>query len=415
MLNENDLQTLENAAVDILRVVERYRIGEEVAQENRNLLYFVKQSPTKPADLPPGQNKTPPQDEGFDGENQTNLLHFSSKEIQKMPKEFKKDFRLKGGISAHVRKKANGSYEIRYRRNGYNISVTSKVLEQAKERFLLKLALTPEQLSATISFKDFALKWIETVKKPTTKEKTWKEYVRLCETSIFPRFGNYIVREIRPLHIQQLLNDLLEKGTPRTAEATYILLKPLFEFAVAEDLISKSPMTLIRKPIFETNHATALTVKEEKEFVERCLQSGLPCARAFIVILYTGLRRSELASAEISDRWITVTSAKTKKGLRPKKRRIPISPLLRKYLPFVFPEDLKTDISFLTHKFPEFAPKHHLHELRHTFITRCQECGISRELTSLWAGHKADNTMTSNVYTHFSDEYQLKEIEKFTY
>lgn len=370
---------------------------------------------TEAADLPPGQNKTPPQDEGFDGENQTNLLHFSSKEIQKMPKEFKKDFRLKGGISAHVRKKANGSYEIRYRRNGYNISVTSKVLEQAKERFLLKLALTPEQLSATISFKDFALKWIETVKKPTTKEKTWKEYVRLCETSIFPRFGNYIVREIRPLHIQQLLNDLLEKGTPRTAEATYILLKPLFEFAVAEDLISKSPMTLIRKPIFETNHATALTVKEEKEFVERCLQSGLPCARAFIVILYTGLRRSELASAEISDRWITVTSAKTKKGLRPKKRRIPISPLLRKYLPFVFPEDLKTDISFLTHKFPEFAPKHHLHELRHTFITRCQECGISRELTSLWAGHKADNTMTSNVYTHFSDEHQLKEIEKFTY
>lgn len=415
MIEKDDLQTLERAAVEILRVVERYRLGEEVAQENRNLLYFVKQSPTKPADLPPGQNKTPPQDEGFDGENQTNLLHFSSKEIQKMPKEFKKDFRLKGGISAHVRKKANGSYEIRYRRNGYNISVTSKVLEQAKERFLLKLALTPEQLSATISFKDFALKWIETVKKPTTKEKTWKEYVRLCETSIFPRFGNYIVREIRPLHIQQLLNDLLEKGTSRTAEATYILLKPLFEFAVAEDLISKSPMTLIRKPIFETNHATALTVKEEKEFVERCLQSGLPCARAFIVILYTGLRRSELASAEISDRWITVTSAKTKKGLRPKKRRIPISPLLRKYLPFVFPEDLKTDISFLTHKFPEFAPKHHLHELRHTFITRCQECGISRELTSLWAGHKADNTMTSNVYTHFSDEYQLKEIEKFTY
>ena len=93
---------------------------------------------TEAADLPPGQNKTPPQDEGFDGENQTNLLHFSSKEIQKMPKEFKKDFRLKGGISAHVRKKANGSYEIRYRRNGYNISVTSKVLEQAKERFLLK-------------------------------------------------------------------------------------------------------------------------------------------------------------------------------------------------------------------------------------------------------------------------------------
>ena len=69
----------------------------------------------------------------------------------------------------------------------------------------------------------------------------------------------------------------------------------------------------------------------------------------------------------------------------------------------------------LTQRFPDFAPGHHLHELRHTFITRAQECGIPRELVSLWAGHKADNTMTSNVYTHFSDEFQLQEIQKFDY
>ena len=58
---------------------------------------------------------------------------------------------------------------------------------------------------------------------------------------------------------------------------------------------------------------------------------------------------------------------------------------------------------------------HHLHDLRHTFITRAQECGIRREIVSLWAGHKADNTMTSNVYTHFSREYQKAEIMKFDY
>ena len=65
--------------------------------------------------------------------------------------------------------------------------------------------------------------------------------------------------------------------------------------------------------------------------------------------------------------------------------------------------------------FKEWLPAHHLHELRHTFITRAQECGIAREVVSLWAGHKADNTMTTNVYTHFSEEFQLQEIKKFDY
>ena len=31
---------------------------------------------------------------------------------------------------------------------------------------------------------------------------------------------------------------------------------------------------------------------------------------------------------------------------------------------------------------------HHLHDLRHTFITRAQECGIRREYASMWAGHE---------------------------
>ncbi len=39
MIEKDDLQTLERAAVEILRVVERYRLGEEVAQEKRNLFY----------------------------------------------------------------------------------------------------------------------------------------------------------------------------------------------------------------------------------------------------------------------------------------------------------------------------------------------------------------------------------------
>ena len=69
----------------------------------------------------------------------------------------------------------------------------------------------------------------------------------------------------------------------------------------------------------------------------------------------------------------------------------------------------------LTQAMKRLMPAHHLHELRHTFITRCQECGVAREVVSVWAGHAADNTMTSNVYTHFSREFMLKEAKKVAY
>ena len=58
---------------------------------------------------------------------------------------------------------------------------------------------------------------------------------------------------------------------------------------------------------------------------------------------------------------------------------------------------------------------HHPHELRHTFITRCKECGVQSEVVSIWAGHSLSGTITTTVYTHYSDEFQLKEAEKGNY
>ena len=69
----------------------------------------------------------------------------------------------------------------------------------------------------------------------------------------------------------------------------------------------------------------------------------------------------------------------------------------------------------LTQAFKRLMPAHHLHELRHTFITRCQECGVPREVVSVWAGHAADGTQTSNVYTHFSREFMREQAQKVDY
>ena len=107
-----------------------------------------------------------------------------------------------------------------------------------------------------------------------------------------------------------------------------------------------------------------------------------------------------------------------RKGMKEKSRSVPISPMLKRVLPFIDIEAIKTaSVAVLTNRIKDIFPNHHLHDLRHTFITRAQECGIRREIVSLWAGHKADSSITTTVYTHFQErsELQITEMQKYSY
>ncbi len=63
--------------------------------------------------------------------------------------------------------------------------------------------------------------------------------------------------------------------------------------------------------------------------------------------------------------------------------------------------------------FVKLCAGHHLHELRHTFITRCCESGMNVNVCQQLVGHKSAD-MTVNVYTHVLDEFKRKEAAKFT-
>ena len=77
----------------------------------------------------------------------SSMIIFTQKEISKMPKTFKKEF-IANGLSAHVlkrKKRKNAiSFEIRYRRNGYNIHVTASTIDAAKAKFIS--ATLPENI-----------------------------------------------------------------------------------------------------------------------------------------------------------------------------------------------------------------------------------------------------------------------------
>lgn len=66
-------------------------------------------------------------------------LEFTQKEINKMPTEFKKLF-IHDNCRARIYKRKVSenayTYDIKYRRDEYNVCVTDKILARAKEKFI---------------------------------------------------------------------------------------------------------------------------------------------------------------------------------------------------------------------------------------------------------------------------------------
>ncbi len=343
-----------------------------------------------------------------------------------MPKDLQDKITIE--ISFPVRQKQNGVYEVRYRAHGFNVAASSVDFDKLKPKFITALRNSARQEQETFPerypkqqgaprFVDVAERWLE-LRKPTIKPTTCEHYESLFGANIFPVFIGRKIDDLKQSDCLALINAYVEQGKNRTATKIYQTLKAVFEFAVGDELIERSPMRLIKPPKYEEQTGVALTLKEECEFIG--LLNASKCApeikSALIFLLYTGIRRSELSGALIENGFVSVVCSKMRKGYREKRRLIPITPMLAQWLPQInVVQIVSVRPDALTQAMKRLMPKHHLHELRHTFITRCQECGVPREVVSVWAGHAADNTQTSNVYTHFSPEFMQEQAQKVQY
>ncbi len=345
-----------------------------------------------------------------------------------MPKNLRSKFENQKNISY---REETGVYEIRKQIDGVSYFGSSKNRDEAVRRFLQdvrnggkpakgKSAEPPaviEVPKAKPPFNEVAAQWLE-LRKPIIKATTYEHYESVFRANVFPAYNGRKIDELKQSDCQELINRYIEQEKYRTADKIYQALKAIFEFALGEELIERSPMRFIKPPQYEEQNGVALTLDEERELLRRIGASKCDevIKHALIFLLYTGIRRSELASARIIDGCVEVRNAKTRKGFKEKTRFIPITPMLAARLPGFNLDELRAvRPDALTQAMKRLMPEHHLHELRHTFITRCQECGVPREVVSVWAGHAADNTQTSNVYTHFSAEFMKEQAQKVNY
>ena len=342
-------------------------------------------------------------------------LQFTTKEIDQMPKTFKKEFRAEG-CTARIRKRQTGknsyTYEIRYRRNGYNITITDKNLENGKNRFLaaLKTAKPVEKgLGVPTGFDGFTNYYFEKFRKIKVAEQTYKNDWYRYKKQIQPVFGNKQIKDITPAHCQTLIDGILAEGKGKTADEIYSLLSIIFKGAIAHRLIDYNPLNVVVKTKHQYKHGTALSKEEETKLLTK--YAGTKLQSVFALALYTGLRPNEYKTARVDGKFIVAVNSK-RKNQKVEYKKIPITKMLAPYINGI--EEFEIPCKEVLHKrFKEVLPNHILYDMRTTFYSRCKECGIAEHAMKEFVGHSLG--ALGNAYTDLSDEYLLKEGEKFVY
>ena len=356
----------------------------------------------------------------------------SKKEIKRMPEKYRRIFACEDRIIPYRFHK--GVYEAHYRRDGFKVFACAKDFKEMREKFTAKLL---EQMNgerplpmpskgkeaapghSDARFADYLQEWLE-IKRKTCKESTVKEYERLSSVNLLPVFGDKAITDISRQELQSYLFRFIDEGKHRTAEKLYQVLCCIFDLA-CEDLHILSPMKKIVLPYYEPKKGSALTKEEEKTLVEFCIEhKDNEASSALLVLLYFGLRRSELKTISVEDEMLTCTTSKTKMGRSEIKRSIPFTPVFRRVLPYVDFEKAKhTNVNTIYTTFKRLFPHRHTHELRYNFITRAKEAGCNIEAVMLWAGHSFDRDVKSSAvdrgYTDYSKEYLVQEAQKIDY
>ena len=274
--------------------------------------------------------------------------------------------------------------------------------------------------------------WIENIKGNNIRYNTRRNYSERYEKNIKPSIGDMLLKQIRPLHCQSVLNQMASSYSNSVIEQTRLVMRMMFDSAVENELLTKN----------------ALTIEEQKLFLETIKETSN--YNQYALLLQTGLRTGEMIGLRWADvdfkkrvlhirrtmefrqstgEWIT-GEPKTKNSIRDipltqeavnilkrqKEKLISLNVDSSRFPDSVFlrkdgtPEKNTTYDSTLFYYCDKAGIRRFsMHVLRHTFATRCIESGMRPKTLQMILGHSTIG-VTMNLYVHVTDEEKVKEV-----
>ena len=301
---------------------------------------------------------------------------------------------------------------------------------------------------------------------------TLRNYRERYEHNVQPFIGSMLLRDVKPMDCQMILNAMESDYAGSTIRQTYMTMGTFFKSAKDNGFIDRHPMDGVRytKPVRAVDDIHFLTVDEQKRFLEAAKSSHNYAQYA--LILETGLRTGEMIgltwdAIDWEKRTLTVNKTlefrykqdewragppKTESSYR----TIPLTDTAYDILRIIYDTreyrnesnglstvltfmDRKTgqkrklvmrDLVFInwrtgmpaknssydTHLYKlcdEAGIKRFcMHALRHTYATRAIESGMQPKVLQKLLGHASSKT-TMDRYVHVTDDSMQKAVAQF--
>lgn len=190
------------------------------------------------------------------------------------------------------------------------------------------------ELEAAPTIKKLAEEYIE--RYATPNKKSWQEDQRIFEKEVYPTWGKKKAQDITKRHVNDLLDKVVDRGSPQTANNIFKILRKMFNWAVEKDRLQISPCLGIKAPAMTTSKDRALNAAEIKtawgalDNIDTSMTNEVRCA--IKLILLTAQRPVEVSgmhTREIDGSWWTIPVERSKNK---KAHRVYLSPLAQEII-----------------------------------------------------------------------------------
>lgn len=314
--------------------------------------------------------------------------------------------------------------------------------------------------------------WLDTYARVRVRQNTFEGYQRIVDSHLKPALGAIKINELRPSHVQKMINEKMEKGNkrtggplgPRQVEYIYAVLHMALGQAVKNNMIMRNVCDAVDKPQKVKTEFIPWTTEQTNHFLTSVRDERL--FPLYMIAWGTGLRRSEILGLKWDDINLTKGTLtvrrtlvrvkgdppykfgepKTKKSRRTIPLPDPVVQALKKWkaqqaqealtwkglhkelpeneippfnpLALVFCNELgcPTNPESISRRFKQDLkkaglPEIRFHDLRHGHATMLLELGEDIKVISDRLGHSTI-TLTADTYSHVREKLQREATRK---